>query len=78
VTRRDLGGTKHSGYGREHAIETLQEFSYTKMVRFPSGLGTWRDSPSARTTADARSVAHTWAGGGGGHAPSTGGGGTTT
>jgi acyl-CoA reductase-like NAD-dependent aldehyde dehydrogenase len=40
-----FGGTKHSGYGREHAIETLREFSYTKMVRFPSGLGTipaWR------------------------------------
>jgi acyl-CoA reductase-like NAD-dependent aldehyde dehydrogenase len=40
-----FGGTKHSGYGREHAIETMREFSYTKMVRFPSGLGTipsWR------------------------------------
>ena len=40
-----FGGTKHSGYGREHAIETLREFGYTKMVRFPSGLGTipsWR------------------------------------
>ena len=40
-----FGGAKHSGYGREHAIETLREFSYTKMVRFPSGLGTipsWR------------------------------------
>jgi acyl-CoA reductase-like NAD-dependent aldehyde dehydrogenase len=40
-----FGGTKHSGYRREHAIETLREFSYTKMVRFPSGLGTipaWR------------------------------------
>jgi acyl-CoA reductase-like NAD-dependent aldehyde dehydrogenase len=32
-----FGGTKYSGYGREHAIETLREFSYTKMVRFPSG-----------------------------------------
>jgi acyl-CoA reductase-like NAD-dependent aldehyde dehydrogenase len=40
-----FGGTKHSGYGREHAIETLREFGHTKMVRFPSGLGTipsWR------------------------------------
>jgi hypothetical protein len=38
-------GTKHSGYGREHAIQTLQEFGYTKMIRFPSGTGTiptWR------------------------------------
>jgi acyl-CoA reductase-like NAD-dependent aldehyde dehydrogenase len=40
-----FGGTKHSGYGREHAIETLREYSYTKIVRFPSGLGAipeWR------------------------------------
>jgi acyl-CoA reductase-like NAD-dependent aldehyde dehydrogenase len=40
-----FGGAKHSGYGREHAIETLREYSYTKIVRFPSGLGTipaWR------------------------------------
>ena len=40
-----FGGTKHSGYGREHAIQTLQEFGYTKMIRFPSGTGTiptWR------------------------------------
>jgi len=40
-----FGGTKHSGYGREHAIETLREYSYTKIVRYPSGLGTipeWR------------------------------------
>jgi hypothetical protein len=40
-----FGGTKHSGYGREHAIETLREHTYTKIVRFPSGLGTipaWR------------------------------------
>jgi acyl-CoA reductase-like NAD-dependent aldehyde dehydrogenase len=40
-----LGGTKHFGYGREHAIETLGEYSYTKIVRFRSGTGTipeWR------------------------------------
>jgi acyl-CoA reductase-like NAD-dependent aldehyde dehydrogenase len=40
-----FGGTKHSGYGREHAIGTLREYTYTKIVRFPSGLGTipaWR------------------------------------
>jgi acyl-CoA reductase-like NAD-dependent aldehyde dehydrogenase len=40
-----FGGTKRSGYGREHAIATLQEFGYTKMIRFPSGTGTiptWR------------------------------------
>jgi acyl-CoA reductase-like NAD-dependent aldehyde dehydrogenase len=44
-----FGGTKYSGYGREHAIETLREFTYTKMVRFPSGLGT---IPSWRAVAD--------------------------
>jgi acyl-CoA reductase-like NAD-dependent aldehyde dehydrogenase len=40
-----FGGVKGSGYGREHAIQTLQEFGYTKMMRFPSGLGaipSWR------------------------------------
>ncbi|WP_178076017.1 hypothetical protein [Paenibacillus oralis] len=28
-----------SGYGREHAVETLREFGRTKTVRFPTGLG---------------------------------------
>jgi acyl-CoA reductase-like NAD-dependent aldehyde dehydrogenase len=40
-----FGGVKGSGYGREHAIQTLQEYGFTKMMRFPSGLGTtpsWR------------------------------------
>lgn len=40
-----FGGVKHSGFGREHAIETLHEFTFAKMIRFPSGLGTipqWR------------------------------------
>ncbi|MFE3876313.1 aldehyde dehydrogenase family protein [Kitasatospora sp. NPDC059146] len=40
-----FGGTKHSGYGREHAIDTLREFTYQKSVRFPTGLATvptWR------------------------------------
>ncbi len=32
-----FGGTKHSGYGREHAAETLREFGYSKTVRLPSG-----------------------------------------
>jgi acyl-CoA reductase-like NAD-dependent aldehyde dehydrogenase len=34
-----FGGTKQSGYGREHAIETLREFGYTKTFRLPSGHG---------------------------------------
>jgi acyl-CoA reductase-like NAD-dependent aldehyde dehydrogenase len=40
-----FGGIKHSGHGREHAIETLREFSYAKLIRYPSGTGripSWR------------------------------------
>lgn len=44
-----FGGTKHSGFGREHALETLKEFSAPKMIRFPSGLGT---PPSWRAVTD--------------------------
>lgn len=49
-----FGGTKHSGYGREHAIQTLQEFGYTKMIRFPSGtvaIPTWRGVTDVYDTA---------------------------
>lgn len=34
-----FGGTKASGYGREHCIDTLKEFGYLKTVRVPSGRG---------------------------------------
>ena len=34
-----FGGVKKSGYGREHAIETLKDYGTVKMIRFPSGLG---------------------------------------
>lgn len=34
-----FGGTKSSGYGREHSIETLKEFGRTKLIRMVSGLG---------------------------------------
>jgi acyl-CoA reductase-like NAD-dependent aldehyde dehydrogenase len=34
-----FGGTKASGYGREHAVETIREFVRSKSVRTPSGLG---------------------------------------
>ena len=40
-----FGGLKESGYGREHCIETLREWSRAKNVRIPSGLGkvpAWR------------------------------------
>ena len=49
-----FGGTKHSGYGREHALATLQEFGYTKMIRFPSGTGAipaWRGVTDVYDTA---------------------------
>ncbi|WP_019937888.1 aldehyde dehydrogenase [Bordetella sp. FB-8] len=34
-----FGGTKASGHGREHCIDTLKEFGYSKVVRMPSGRG---------------------------------------
>ncbi|MBI5602693.1 MAG: aldehyde dehydrogenase [Deltaproteobacteria bacterium] len=34
-----FGGGKHSGYGREHALETLRAYGHTKTVRVPTGLG---------------------------------------
>ena len=34
-----FGGTKASGYGREHSIETLKEFGRTKLITMVSGLG---------------------------------------
>lgn len=40
-----FGGVKHSGYGREHTLATLQDFGQPKMIRIPSGLGAipyWR------------------------------------
>lgn len=39
------GGSKESGYGREHYIETLNEWSTIKYIQMPSGLGqvpAWR------------------------------------
>ena len=44
-----FGGTKSSGYGREHVIQTLQEFGYIKTMRFPSGRG---NVPTWQTVAD--------------------------
>lgn len=40
-----FGGVKESGYGREHCIETLKEWTTTKFIQMPSGLGhvpSWR------------------------------------
>jgi acyl-CoA reductase-like NAD-dependent aldehyde dehydrogenase len=41
-----FGGGKHSGYGREHALETLREFGHTKTVRIPTGLGKIQQWPA--------------------------------
>ena len=37
-----FGGTKGSGYGREHTLETLKEYSRVKLISLPTGL---RDIP---------------------------------
>ncbi len=42
-SRRELfgtpfGGTKHSGFGRLQAAQTLNEFGYAKSLRLPTGL----------------------------------------
>ena len=34
-----FGGTKASGFGREHSIETLHDYGRSKAVRIPSGIG---------------------------------------
>lgn len=44
-----FGGTKMSGYGREHSIETIKEWSYRKVAHHPSGLG---DIPKWRGITD--------------------------
>lgn len=39
-----FGGMKDSGFGREHSLETMLEFTYAKNIREPSGIGevpTW-------------------------------------
>ncbi|OBJ38401.1 aldehyde dehydrogenase [Mycobacterium colombiense] len=33
-----FGGVGQSGYGREHALETLHEFGYSKSLRLPTGI----------------------------------------
>ena len=44
VTGLPFGGVGHSGFGREHALQTLAEYGYSKSIRIPSGLApvpTW-------------------------------------
>jgi acyl-CoA reductase-like NAD-dependent aldehyde dehydrogenase len=46
-----FGGVGASGYGREHAIETLHQFGYSKSLRMPSGLSPIpRWAPSVEVT----------------------------
>ena len=47
-----FGGTRSSGYGREHAVATLHEFGYTKAIRLPSGLGEPLAWPAAAEVLD--------------------------
>lgn len=44
-----FGGTKGSGYGREHTLETLKEYGRVKLVSMPSGL---REIPVWQAAAD--------------------------
>jgi len=47
-----FGGVRASGYGREQAIGTIQEFSRAKSVRLPSGIGkspVWRAAERVTT-----------------------------
>lgn len=48
-----FGGTRSSGFGREHSVQTLHEFGYTKTIRLPSGLG---DPPVWPAVAEVRKV----------------------
>jgi acyl-CoA reductase-like NAD-dependent aldehyde dehydrogenase len=40
ITGLPFGGVGHSGFGREHALQTLSEYGYSKSIRMPTGLGT--------------------------------------
>jgi hypothetical protein len=55
-----FGGAKASGYGREHAIETMREFTRTKNVRTVSGRGpvpAWSAASELLPTAEERDAA---------------------
>jgi acyl-CoA reductase-like NAD-dependent aldehyde dehydrogenase len=52
-----FGGIGASGYGREHAQETLREFGYSKSLRIPNGLGEiprWRPSLDVTVSSNPR------------------------
>lgn len=43
-----FGGVKETGYGREHCIDTLKDWSTAKVIQMPSGMGSipsWRAVP---------------------------------
>lgn len=53
-TGTPFGGVGASGYGREHALETLQEYSFARSLRLPSGreeIPRW--APSLEITREA-------------------------
>ena len=33
-----FGGVKETGYGREHCIDTLKDWSTSKVIQMPSGM----------------------------------------
>jgi acyl-CoA reductase-like NAD-dependent aldehyde dehydrogenase len=43
-----FGGFKDSGYGREHSLESMLEFTRVKNIREPSGLGPIAEWPVLR------------------------------
>lgn len=49
VVGTPFGGVKHSGYGREHSIETLFEWTQPKAVHAPSGI---RENKEWRSVVD--------------------------
>lgn len=50
-----FGGSKHSGYGREPAHETLREFGHTKLSEYRQGLAKYPNGLRCQISATPRS-----------------------
>lgn len=55
-----FGGAKHSGYGREHCIETLREYSRPKSIRIPTGRVPIPEWTKLSDVFDATPLANGW------------------